>query len=151
MRKIKAFFLSRSGPSVVVAGVVSGAAFVILFVRVPRWMGPTAPYVYLALLFLFVYAGGWLADRLYRRYGCPLGLHGWEEHRLPRFRECRVCGLHQRLIDPFEENSGWEDVNLVFDQVTGVYSFEDVPVGEMHTRGVGLARTPFQKGEMKCK
>jgi hypothetical protein len=123
-------------------GATLGLVFMILFVRMPHWVGdgPLAGFVVAIYLAVFVIGGGYLGYRLYKRYGCRLGLHLWQEDHLPRARECHLCARFQQPIDPFQETSEWKDVYLARDESTGRFSFKDaaVPLGrdERLIRGV---------------
>src|SRR5271166_486356 len=104
----------------IIVGMVAGAAFVILFVRMPRWAGEGNPaYLMMGIIFCLCICGaGFLGGRLYRRYGCRFGLHAWDEFDLPcHYRECSICGLHQKPIDPFKDSSRWKYVTLVRDGI----------------------------------
>ncbi len=110
------------------SGCALGLAFILFFVRMPRWVGDgrLAGVVGLVYFAVFALGGGYLGYRFYQRYGCGLGLHIWQEDRLPRTRECLLCGRFQRPVDPFQEDSDWKDVYLTRDESTGRFAFRDV-------------------------
>jgi hypothetical protein len=112
----------------VIVGAIAGGVFTCVLVRIPHWAGDNwfTDLIYAALLLFFTLRGGYLGERLYKSYGCGLGLHTWEGRRLPHTRECLACGRFQRPIDSLTEKSGWKDVRIVIDEVTGVISYEDL-------------------------